>query len=44
MFPRLQAFGGIISLSRGGMGKCTLGDDIGRECDWTLDRFSDMAM
>jgi hypothetical protein len=42
--PHLQAFGEIIS--RGGVGKCTLGDDIGWECDrdWTLVRFWDTTM
>src|ERR1700730_15385561 len=35
-FPHLQALGGTIS--RGAVGKCNLGDDIGREYDRTLVR------
>jgi hypothetical protein len=42
MFPHLQAFGGTIG--RGDMGQCTLGDDIGRECDWTLVGCLDAAL
>ncbi|KAI0298252.1 hypothetical protein BC826DRAFT_998847, partial [Russula brevipes] len=39
-FLHLRAFGGTIG--RGDVGKCTSGDDIGR--DWTLVGFSDTAM
>jgi hypothetical protein len=43
MFPHLQAFGGAISWDdTGGKCQCIVDGDFG--CDWTLERFSGMAV